>query len=73
MSPVKHRSGGRRFKGGRDTQREERFAPGVRGAEFPPPVWTEGINFALSAHAQAANIVATKHSQGNNWSLEPGA
>ena len=36
MSPVRHRTGGRRHRGGWDTQRRRRFAPGVRAVVSDP-------------------------------------
>lgn len=73
MSPVTHRRGGRRHKGGRDTQRVDRFHPGVRGAAAPVPVWTEGVNFTMTAHSQGSGLTGTIHSQASNMRMTPGA
>jgi len=50
MSPVTNRTSGRRFGGGFDTQKVERFAPGARGEAYGAGVlWTQGVQAKMKA------------------------
>lgn len=72
MSPIRNRRSGRGFHGGTDTERIDRFQPGVRGPEFPPPEWTVGINFSITSNSSSASGMSVgAKSYAIGWRLSP--
>jgi hypothetical protein len=74
MSPIKHRTGGRRFGGGFDTQRVERFAPGNRGEAFGAnTLWSTGIDARMANNGTGTGALMRSNSTGVPADMDPGA